>query len=97
VYQPEGKYSQPTKCLADCKNHRNFVPLRSSRNTIYADRQVIRLQEVLQPGDATESGRVPRTVDCELTEDLCDSTVPGDIIWVTGVVKVVSGEEARTS
>ena len=38
-------------------------------------------------------GRVPRTVECELTEDLCDSCQPGDIVKLSGVVKVVSSEE----
>jgi len=33
-------------------------------------------------------------VDCELTEDLCDSCQPGDIVKLSGVVKVVSSEEA---
>lgn len=35
-----------------------------------------------------EGGRVPRTIDVELTEDLVDTYVPGDVVTVTGIVKV---------
>jgi DNA helicase MCM8 len=45
----------------------------------------VRLQEV---EEKERGGRVPRTVDIELFEDLCDSCVPGDVVTVTGVVKV---------
>jgi DNA helicase MCM8 len=33
---------------------------------------------------------VPRTVECELTEDLVDCCIPGDIVTVTGIVKVLN-------
>jgi DNA helicase MCM8 len=56
------------------------------------DWQRIRLQEQLS--DSFDSGRVPRTVECELTEDLVGSCVPGDIVTVTGVVKIITVEAA---
>ena len=56
----------------------NFLPLRSSRGTLCVDRQVVRLQE-----DCPAGGRVPRTLDIELTEDLCDTCRPGDTVKVT--------------
>ena len=90
VHQPEGKFRAATKCPQGCRNQRNFVPLRSSKSTICVDRQMLRIQEV----DDEDGGRVPRTVDCELLEDLCDSCMPGDIVKVTGVVKVTAGDEA---
>ncbi|KAL6011117.1 DNA replication licensing factor mcm8 [Asimina triloba] len=37
-----------------------------------------------------EEGRVPRTVECELTEDLVDACIPGDVITVTGIIKVIN-------
>ena len=46
---------------------------------------------------ATDSGRVPRSVECELTNDLVDSVVPGDVVSVTGVVKVLSAEQEKTN
>jgi DNA helicase MCM8 len=33
---------------------------------------------------------VPRTVECELSNDLVDVCVPGDVVSVCGVVKVVA-------
>jgi DNA replicative helicase MCM subunit Mcm2 (Cdc46/Mcm family) len=33
---------------------------------------------------------VPRTIECELTEDLVDCCIPGEIVTVTGIVKVLN-------
>lgn len=33
---------------------------------------------------------MPRTVECELAEDLVDSCIPGDVITVTGIIKVIN-------
>lgn len=41
-------------------------------------------------GEQRETGRIPRTVECHLTSDLCDSCVPGDTVTVTGIVRVTS-------
>ena len=48
-----------------------------------------RIQE-LASADNHEEGRVPRTVECELTEDLVDCCIPGEIVTVTGIVKVLN-------
>ncbi|TVU19721.1 hypothetical protein EJB05_35890, partial [Eragrostis curvula] len=48
-----------------------------------------RIQE-LANADNHEEGRVPRTVECELTEDLVDCCIPGEIVTVTGIVKVLN-------
>uniref|UniRef100_A0A671ME02 DNA helicase MCM8 n=1 Tax=Sinocyclocheilus anshuiensis TaxID=1608454 RepID=A0A671ME02_9TELE len=48
----------------------------------------------LMSGDQRESGRIPRTIECELTQDLVDSCVPGDMVTITGVIKV-SNEEGN--
>lgn len=50
-----------------------------------------RVQELISD-DQRESGRIPRTIECELTQDLVDSCVPGDMVTITGVVKVSSEE-----
>ena len=39
----------------------------------------------------------PAQVDCELTEDLVDSCLPGDVITVVGVVKAFKADGAPTS
>ncbi|XP_022744093.1 probable DNA helicase MCM8 isoform X2 [Durio zibethinus] len=84
---PDGKFSPPTACtLHGCKS-RTFKPIRSSAQAI--DFQKIRLQELLKSEDH-EEGRVPRTVECELTEDLVDVCIPGDVVTVTGIIRVIN-------
>lgn len=90
IHQPEARLKIPTRCSKGCRNQKNFIPLRSSKTTICVDRQMIRIQEI----DDQDGGRVPRTVDCELLEDLCDTVMPGDIVKITGVVKVTTGDES---
>jgi DNA replicative helicase MCM subunit Mcm2 (Cdc46/Mcm family) len=33
---------------------------------------------------------MPRTVECELTEDLVDACIPGDVVTVCGIVKIIN-------
>ncbi|CAN1805555.1 Probable DNA helicase MCM8 [Linum perenne] len=47
-----------------------------------------KLQELLRSQDH-EEGRVPRTVECELTEDLVDVCIPGDVVTVTGIIRTI--------
>ena len=59
----------PTQCpAAECRS-RTFIPLRSHHLTLTVDWQTIRIQEIMND-EHRESGRIPRTVDCELTNDL---------------------------
>lgn len=37
---------------------------------------------------ANDPGRVPRTIEVELTEDQVDSCVPGDVVTICGQVKL---------
>nr|AID55114.1 DNA replication licensing factor [Cocos nucifera] len=84
---PNGKFSPPVACgLHGCRS-RTFVPIRSTAKAI--DFQKIRVQELLKSGNH-EEGRVPRTVECELTEDLVDSCIPGDVVTVTGIINVIN-------
>ncbi|XP_068473265.1 probable DNA helicase MCM8 isoform X2 [Phaseolus vulgaris] len=84
---PDGKYSPPSTCnLNGCKS-KIFNPLRSTAQTI--DFQKIRVQELLKPEDH-EEGRVPRTVECELTQDLVDACIPGDVVTVTGIIRGIN-------
>lgn len=48
-----------------------------------------RIQELLK-SEHHEEGRVPRTVECELTQDLVDACIPGDIVTVTGIIRVIN-------
>ncbi|XP_044071076.1 LOW QUALITY PROTEIN: DNA helicase MCM8 [Siniperca chuatsi] len=84
-----GKYATPTKCIQpDCRS-RSFAPNRSSPLTHTVDWQIIKVQELVG-GEQRETGRIPRTVECQLASDLCDSCVPGDTVTVTGIVRVTN-------
>ncbi|KAJ9694653.1 hypothetical protein PVL29_010224 [Vitis rotundifolia] len=83
----DGKFSPPSVCtLHGCKS-RTFTPIRSTAQAI--DFQKIRLQEILK-SENHEEGRVPRTVECELTEDLVDACIPGDVVTVTGIIRQIN-------
>lgn len=86
VKQPDGIFLKPNKCSnITCRSH-SFSVDRSLPLTQTINCQTIRVQE-LQSDDQRESGRVPRTVECELTNDLVYTCIPGDVVTVTGIVK----------
>ncbi|KAF9432817.1 DNA replication licensing factor mcm8 [Entomortierella beljakovae] len=91
---PDAKYMVPTKCTQyGCKS-RQFTPQHGvGYGTETVDWQTIRLQEKL-PDDRPDSGRVPRTIECEATNDLVDRVIPGDVVEITGVVKVAQSEKS---
>ncbi|KAI9209157.1 MCM2/3/5 family-domain-containing protein [Polychytrium aggregatum] len=91
----DGKYVVPTKCVKyGCKS-RSFTPSRGANSeTRTADWQKIRIQEKL-PDEQVDSGRIPRTVECEVTDDLVDVVTPGDVVSLAGTVKVLSTEEGK--
>ncbi|XP_060642071.2 DNA helicase MCM8 isoform X1 [Anolis sagrei] len=92
---PDGKYTLPTKCpLPECHG-RSFTADRGSPYTVTVDWQSIKIQELMSD-DQREAGRIPRTIECELTQDLVDSCVPGDVITVAGIVKVANTEEGAS-
>ncbi|XP_076972175.1 DNA helicase MCM8 isoform X5 [Tamandua tetradactyla] len=89
---PDGKYNLPTKCPVPACRGKSFTALRSSPLTVTMDWQSIKIQELMSD-DQRETGRIPRTIECELVHDLVDSCVPGDTVTVTGTVKVSNAEE----
>ncbi|NXP43899.1 MCM8 helicase, partial [Heliornis fulica] len=95
VLLPDGKYTLPTKCLVrECRG-RSFTADRGSPLTTTVDWQSVKVQELMSD-DQRETGRIPRTIECELVQDLVDSCVPGDIVTITGIVKVSSTEEGTS-
>lgn len=87
------KYSVPPKCLTDKCRSRSFTPLRNTAETV--DWQKIRVQELQEKNDDAsfrEEGRMPRTIDAELFSDLIDTCIPGDVVTVCGVVRVLTIE-----
>ncbi|XP_004634339.1 DNA helicase MCM8 isoform X2 [Octodon degus] len=93
---PDGKYSLPTKCPVPACRGKSFTPLRSSPLTVTMDWQSIKIQELMSDTHR-EAGRIPRTIECELVHDLVDSCVPGDMVTITGTVKVSNAEEGSRS
>ena len=83
----EGKFEAPA-CCPQCKS-KSLLPDRSGAVT--ADWQKVRLQEIVTD-ESREDGRMPRTIECELSDDLVDKCIPGDEVTVSGVVKVTSAE-----
>lgn len=86
IKQPDGILIKPTQCGNIACRSRSFSICRNSPLTQTINCQTIRVQE-LQSDDQRESGRVPRTVECELTNDLVYTCIPGDVVTVTGIVK----------
>lgn len=87
---PDGKYIPPEFCRnpGGCGG-KNFLPDRSSAITV--DWQKLRIQE-LASEEQREEGRMPRTLEAEITGSLIDTCIPGDIIIASGVMKVVHSE-----
>lgn len=92
----DGKYRTPTKCQTiHCKN-KTFYPERGGQrgDTTTIDMQKIRIQESLSD-DQFDSERIPRIIECEVVQDLIDFVIPGDIVTITGIVKVHSTNEGN--
>ena len=67
--------------------------MRTHVSTLTVNSQMIRLQE----NSGTSGGRIPRTVNCHLIRDLCDSVGVGDVISVIAVAKVTTEAESDNS
>lgn len=89
-HSEDGKFDLPAACSdAGCRS-RAFKPDYASARAV--DWQKLRLQEL--EADSADAGRVPRTLEVELCEDLVDACVPGDVVTVGGVVKAIEAEAA---
>ncbi|KAL1437989.1 hypothetical protein MTO96_048446 [Rhipicephalus appendiculatus] len=96
VAQPGGYFTVPTCCPERGCRSRTFQEQVTSPLTQLVDWQSLRLQARhdqpspvnCESDEGTEGGRIPRIIDCELTDDLVGSAVPGDMVTVTGVVEL---------
>ena len=73
---------------------RAFAPLLKNSMTKVIEWQRVKLQEIILDQRDNESGRIPRTVECELSEDLADSCSPGDLVTLNCVVKAITSESS---
>ncbi|XP_003376562.1 DNA replication licensing factor MCM8 [Trichinella spiralis] len=91
----DGLFSTPTRCPSvsgECRG-RVFEPVVDTVETLTetVDCQLIRLQELLPPGGNSATGTaslIPKTIDCELTDDLVSTCSPGSVITLTGILKI---------
>ncbi|CAF4005609.1 unnamed protein product [Rotaria sp. Silwood2] len=88
-----GKHTEPERCPTPGCIGRSFVQQRSHPLTTIIDWQTIRLQEVASEASRAP-GRIPQTIECELTNDLVNSAIPGDVVVVSGVVKLMVDENS---
>ncbi|NHV46068.1 MAG: minichromosome maintenance protein MCM [Candidatus Verstraetearchaeota archaeon] len=73
----------PVQCPnPDCRKKGNFRLL--TEESKFVDWQMIQLQE--RP-EELPPGRLPRSIDCILQEDLVDTIRPGDRVYIIGVLK----------
>merc|ERR1712130_241281 len=75
------KLIRPQSC-PDCNSNGPFMV--NENKTLYRNYQKIVLQE--SPG-SVPAGRIPRSRDIILIDDLCDSVRPGEEICITGIYK----------
>ena len=92
LYLPEGRYVPPSSCPTPSCRSKAFQPVRNTAKT--EDWQTLRIQESLSSDSMNaESGRVPRSVQVQLRNDLVDSCVPGDNVQICGIVRVMSTDQ----
>ncbi|KAK5581664.1 hypothetical protein RB653_001701 [Dictyostelium firmibasis] len=87
-YFTEGKVTFPSNCLGNGCKGKIFEPDRSTAVTI--DWQKIRIQEDV---DQKESSGIPKAFECEITDEMVETIVPGDIVTISGVVKVLRADD----
>ena len=76
---PDGRFAAPSVCPAQGCRSRTFAPNKASARCV--DWQRVRLQEAAAlKGDKRDLGQIPRTVECELTEDLVHCCRSGDSV-----------------
>ena len=86
---PDGRFAPPASCGADGCRSRTFAPNRAVATCI--DWRRVQLQ-ALPRDERGREGRVPPPLDVELCDDLAEACAPGDVVTITGLIKVVSGE-----
>ncbi|GAX76612.1 hypothetical protein CEUSTIGMA_g4058.t1 [Chlamydomonas eustigma] len=84
---PDGKFTPPTRCSEKGCRSKTFGPNRASARC--RDWRKIRIQELVG-ADKQQAGQVPRTLDVEMWDDLVNSCMVGDVVVVTGAVKVLA-------
>lgn len=78
----------PVSCKGQgCRARGNFKPVLGSPFTRCEPFQLIRIQESMQNALYDAGGKIPQSIEAELTYDLVDTVCPGDDVTITGIVK----------
>ena len=79
----DGKFLPPARCAGSGCRSRTFAPSYSEANAI--DFQHVKIQEIQGLSAHNDAGNVPRSVECELTQNLVDSCSTSDSVRITGI------------
>ena len=81
----DGKWETPNRCISlDCRS-RIFNPEKHPAKTSFFQR--LRVQEIDNDIKDINAGKMPKTIDCEIKDDLIDSVISGDIVTICGIMK----------
>ena len=81
----DGKWETPNRCISlDCRS-RIFNPEKHTAKTSFFQR--LRVQEIENDIKDINAGKMPKTIDCEIKDDLIDSVISGDIVTICGIMK----------
>ncbi|XP_057667383.1 DNA helicase MCM8-like isoform X4 [Diorhabda carinulata] len=87
--QPDNVYTVPLRCKTkDCKAKTNFSVELDSPYDKFVSWQSVKIQEP-HWADQYDHARTPRTLDCELTEDLVNTCFPGDDVTISGIINKI--------
>jgi DNA replication licensing factor MCM4 len=76
-----GRIAEPRNC-SSCRSRDSYQLLHS--RSIFADRQIMRLQEA---PDQVGSGETPATFTLVVYDDMVDAAKPGDRVEITGILR----------
>lgn len=87
----DGLYKTPSRCQTTHCTSKVFIPERDSPETECRNWQKIKIQEIKEHNNEMEEeeGRIPRILEAELSADLVDAVVPGEMITLSGILKTL--------
>ena len=81
----EGRYEVPKSCRGSSCRGRKFEADKRTAKTSFMQR--IKIQDIECQMEAIHAGKMPKSMECEVKDDLVDSCQSGDIVSITGVLK----------
>lgn len=81
----DGKWETPNRCInIDCRSRVFREEKHTARTSFY---QRLKIQEIETDINDINAGKMPKTIECEIKNDLIDSCISGDIVTICGVMK----------